>query len=130
MPETPKKPRISLVSPETGGIPPPRALGEHGVRLWGRVQAEYGITDSGGVELLVQICGAVDRIAALGAAIERDGAVVYGRGGAPKTHPAVKDELAARAFVARGLQRLGITVENVQSVGRPTNFASWIPPGR
>jgi hypothetical protein len=36
-----------------------------------------------------------------------------------KAHPALRDELAARAFIVRTLERLGITIEAVKRVGRP-----------
>ena len=41
--------------------------------LWDEVQREYGVTDRGGIELLAQACGALDRAEALGEAIARDG---------------------------------------------------------
>jgi hypothetical protein len=93
--------------------------------LWDDVQAAYGITDRGGIEILAQVCGAVDVIEALGEGIARDGAIVYGRSG-PKAHPAVKDQTALRALVCRGLERLGLNVEAVKpGPGRPSSFASW-----
>jgi hypothetical protein len=44
--------------------------------------------------------------------------VVPGRFGA-KAHPAIAAELAARSFVAKMLQKLGITLEPVKPIGRP-----------
>jgi hypothetical protein len=80
---------------------------------------EYGISDSGGIELLFQCCRACDRAEELRLAIDRDGAVVQTRTG-PKDHPALRHELANRAFVARSLQRLGLNLEPVRtSKGRP-----------
>src|SRR5262249_52316696 len=55
----------------------------------------------GGLQLLGEACAARDRAESLAEAIARDGAVVYSRAGVPKSHPAVKDELAARALVIR-----------------------------
>jgi len=86
MPRTPAQPALSIVSPETTGGSPPRDLGQHGRELWDAVQREYGIADRGGIELRE--------------AIARDGAIVYGRAG-PKAHPAVNDQLGARAFLVR-----------------------------
>jgi hypothetical protein len=129
MARTTEKPPLTLVESDASVIPPPRPLGEHGARLWHRIQAEYGITDAGGVELLAQISAAVDRVEDLAAAIARDGAVVHTRAG-PKTHPALRDELSTRAFIARSLQRLGVTVEDVKPVGRPPSSSGWIPPER
>jgi hypothetical protein len=61
-----------------------------GRELWDAVQREYAVDDRGGIELLTQACGALDLVEALGEAIARDGAIVYGRTG-PKAHPAIKD---------------------------------------
>jgi hypothetical protein len=115
-----KKPDLTIVSAETTSNSPPRKLGPHGMGLWNRVVGAYRIEDVGGVELLAQACAGEDRAEMLAEAVERDGAVVYSRTGVPKTHPAIKDELAARAFVVRTLDRLGINYEAVQaSPGRP-----------
>ena len=85
-----------------------------------------GIIDRGGVELLAQACQAADRAEALAEAIARDGSVVYSRSGVPKSHPAIKDELANRAFVVRTLERLGLNVEAVKpGPGRPPSALGW-----
>jgi hypothetical protein len=101
------------------------------VASFGMRQREYGVADRGGIELLAQACGALDLVEALGEAITRDGAIVYGRTG-PKAHPAVKDQIAARAFLVRTLERLGITNENNKpGPGRPPSAAlGWAPGGR
>jgi hypothetical protein len=126
MPRREDKPNLTLIEPGSPEVPkPPRKLGRHGLALWNRVQSEYAITDSGGVELLAQAAAAAERAELLAEAVERDGAVVYGRSGAPRSHPSVKDELACRAFVARTLERLGITSENTKAVGRPGHVISW-----
>jgi hypothetical protein len=131
MPKTPAQPALSVVSPEKSGGSPPRDLGLHGRELWDAVPREYGVADRGGIELLAQACGALDLVEALGEAITRDGAIVYGRAG-PKVHPAVKDQIAARAFLVRTLERLGITSENIKpGPGRPPSAAlGWTPGGR
>jgi hypothetical protein len=117
MPKTPAQ-ALSIVSPEMTGGSPPRDLGQHGRKLWDEIQAAYGITDRGGVELLAQACAALDRAEAMAAAITTDGPVIYTRTGVPRSHPAVKDELACRAFVVRTLERLGLNVESVRPVGK------------
>jgi hypothetical protein len=125
MAKTPGRPPFSVVSPETNVGSPPRDLGKHGRALWDAVQREYAITDRGGIEILAQVCGAVDVIESLGEAIERDGAIVYGRTG-PKTHPGIKDQTALRALVCRGLERLGLNVETLKpGPGRPTASVGW-----
>ena len=68
--------------------------------------------------MLQQICEAADRVQELAAIIARDGPVVGTKHG-PKDHPLLKHELAARSFVVRSLQRLGLDVEPVKAIGRP-----------
>jgi hypothetical protein len=123
---TKTQPALTIVSPETTGRSPPRDLGQHGRKLWDEVQAAYGISDRGGIELLAQCCAACDRAEALAEAIVRDGPVVYSRTGVPRSHPAAKDELACRAFVVRTLERLGLNVEAVKpGPGRPPSAFGW-----
>lgn len=95
--------------------------------LWNSIMREYAITDRGGLELLAQACATVDRVEALREAIDRDGEVVATRTG-PKAHPALRDEIAARSFVVRTLERLGLNVETVKpGPGRPTRPPGWSP---
>jgi hypothetical protein len=124
MGKIPKKPALTVVGSAATVPAPPRPLKAAGMSLWNRVQGEFQIVDSGGVEVLAQACGALDLVEALGEAIERDGPVIHTRAG-PKSHPAIRDQLAARALCARLLARLGITSENIQAPGRPASFASW-----
>jgi hypothetical protein len=106
---------------------PPRHLGNAGLALWQRVQSEYSIRDAGGVELLCLACQALDRAEALSNAIAVDGMTLRIRGGI-RAHPALRDELANRAFVTRTLAKLGITSEPIQPPGRPGSAFGWIPP--
>jgi hypothetical protein len=99
-------------------IPPPRKLGSAGLALWNSVQAEFRIEDCGGIELLAQACAAADRAEALAARIDEDGETIHTKLGL-KAHPALRDELAARSFIVRTLQRLGITDEVIKPIGRP-----------
>jgi P27 family predicted phage terminase small subunit len=119
MPRNPPQPPLSIITPATTGIQPPRQLGRHGKQFWERVQAEYAITDAGGIELLMQACGAIDRAESLAEIIAREGEVIRTRTGTIKSHPAVRDELTARALVMKAIARLGIDVEPVKSPGRP-----------
>jgi hypothetical protein len=36
-----------------------------------------------------------------------------------RVHPAAREELAARAFVVRTLEKLGVTTEAIKAPGRP-----------
>jgi len=126
MAKAPAHPALSIASPDATGGSPPRELGQHGRQLWDALQREYGIADRGGIELLAQACGAIDVIETLGEAIARDGAVIYGRAG-PKTHPAVKEQIAARAFLVRTLEKLGVTSETIKpGPGRPPSAIGWM----
>ena len=107
---------LKLVKTESGG--PPRPLGKHGLALWRVVQAEYAVTDVGGVETLCHACQALDRAEEFAALIARDGAMLRTKTGV-REHPLIKHELASRAFVVRTLQRLGLDVEALKPVGRP-----------
>ena len=97
----------------------PRTLGAPGLSLWNRIMSEYRIEDCGGLEILTQACQALDRAEGLRGEIERDGEVLR-LGDTIKDHPALKHELANRAFIVRTLVRLGLNFEPVRAaVGRP-----------
>jgi hypothetical protein len=123
-----KKPRLTLVGDQTKtaatSLPPPTTLKDTGAKLWKTVMSEYAIQDSGGLEILRQLCQAADRAAECADAIARDGAVVRTKTG-PKEHPLLKIELAARSFVVRSLGRLNLDVEPLKAVGRPGSFPGW-----
>ena len=97
---------------------PPRRLGPHGSALWVSIHSEYNICDAGGVAMLALIAEEQDRAESCRARIDKDGEIIETPSG-PREHPLLKRELAARAFVVRGLQRLGLDVEPVGRVGRP-----------
>ena len=122
------KQTLKLVKPPTTKwLSPLRPLGKHGQSLWDRVMNDYEISDSGGLEMLMQACTALDRAEALRVEIDRDGEVIRTRG-MVKDHPALKHELASRAFVVRTLSRLGLNFEAIRpSVGRPS-AAGWEEP--
>jgi hypothetical protein len=115
-----RKPPLKIV-PESPPHPtdPPRQLGDHGRQFWRLVTSEYDIVDSGGREILMQCCAALDRAEALRSQIDADGEVLRVKGGV-KSHPALRDELACRAFITRSIARLGLDVEPIRAgAGRP-----------
>ena len=74
-----KKPRLTLVDPQQTTVvllAPPANLKQTGRNLWQSVMSEYDIRDSGGQQMLQQICEAADRVHEFGAVISRDGPVV------------------------------------------------------
>jgi hypothetical protein len=121
------KPPLTLVGPGSTAPTPPRTLGPHGLSLWTRVQSEYHIVDCGGVELLCLACQALDRAESLSEAVAEDGQTIRTRSGI-RAHPALRDELANRAFITRTLAKLGIATEPVKPPGRPSSGLGWIPP--
>jgi len=121
---TDRKPTLSIVKPGATGSKPPRKLGKVGRSLWDTIQAEYQIADTGGAEMLMQICGASDRLDAIGARIAADGEVIKTRTGL-RAHPLLREETALRAYISRTIERLGLNVEAVKSVGRPASPLGW-----
>ena len=121
------KPSLKLIGSDgaSTGTQPPRDIGPYGRKLWDQVMREYAIEDAGGIEMLAQACQALDRAEALREEIDQDGAVIRVRG-TIRDHPALKHELANRAFVVRTLSRLGLNFEPVRpSVGRPGLKVGW-----
>lgn len=115
-----RKPALKIVKTARTTNHPPRTLGKVGLGLWTRITNEYDVNDAAGKELLALGCEALDRAEACRAAIDRDGEVQRGGNGFSKEHPALRPELASRAFVAKMLLRLGLDVEPLRSgPGRP-----------
>jgi hypothetical protein len=127
-PLSPSQPALSLVGSAANVPPPPRPLAPAGMSLWSRIQGEFAILDSGGVELLCLACQALDRAESLSTAIAEDGQTIRTRTGV-RAHPALRDELANRALCARLLGKLGITTEPIKPPGRPAAGFGWMPPG-
>jgi hypothetical protein len=113
-----------LASPRSRSSPPSNRRSPRRVHLAPMAQR----SGRGGLELLVQACATVDRVKALREAIDRDGEVVATRTG-PKAHPALRDELAGRAFIVKTLERLGLNIETIKpGPGRPPKPLGRIPP--
>jgi hypothetical protein len=104
-----RAPPLTVIDPTSTAIAPPRSLGKHGRNLWDTMLNAYRIDDVGGRELLALACAALDRVESLSEQIRADGEVFRDGVGRPKAHPALRDELAGRAFIARTLERLGVT---------------------
>ena len=121
-----KQPQLSVASPLESIPAPPIKFGNAGLNLWNRIQREYGISDAGGVELLCQICSAADTVELLSEQIAVDGTVIQTRTG-PRAHPAIRDQLNHRSFITRTMSKLGLNVEPVKTMGRPSTPTGWQP---
>jgi hypothetical protein len=78
--------------------------------------------------LLTQCCEALDMVQDYRVQIERDGAVIRSKGGVVKDHPLLRHEMAARAFIARCIARLGLDVEALRAgPGRPGGGIGYVP---
>jgi hypothetical protein len=117
------KPQLNVVGDNRFG--PPRALGPSGMAMWTSISAEYLIDDEAARQLLWLACDAEDRRSQLATSIARDGAVVPGRYG-PRTHPAVREELACRSFIAKAIERMGLNLESVRAPGRPASGGTGV----
>ena len=129
MAKTPQKPPLSLVGGQISGeietfSTPLRPLGSHGQRLWSLTQSEYGISDIGGREMLTQICELLDRAEELRESINRDGAVLYTKGG-PRLHPCCHEETALRVAIGKMIERLGLNLEPLRTQGGQSRAVVW-----
>ncbi len=116
------KPKLTVVAPlpARDQVVPPRALGEHGLRLWRSIVGDYEFSDPGSVEVLCQACAALDRAEACAAQIAEDGQMLRTKTGM-RSHPLLRDELANRAFAVRALGKLGLDLEPLHpGPGRPS----------
>jgi hypothetical protein len=118
----PRNPSLSLVQPPATSpqlvATPPRPLGLHGTKLWESIHREYAIHDAGGVEMLASACASLDRAEQLRECIDAEGPLIRIKGGL-RDNPLLKHELAARAFVVRTIQKLGLNFEPLLTPGRP-----------
>jgi hypothetical protein len=121
-----KNSKLRLVHAPANGIAPPRKLNADGLALWKRILNDYNVDDTGARELLCLACESLDRASALRDAIDKEGEFIQTRYGGLKEHPGLKPELAARAFCAKMLCRLGLHVEPLRSTpGRPGSGLGW-----
>jgi hypothetical protein len=86
---------------------------------WHDIHSEYDIGDRAGLIILYNACAALDRAEALAEAIKKDGPMIYTKNGGVQVNSGIKLKIAARSFVTRSLQRLGLNFEPVRGPGRP-----------
>jgi hypothetical protein len=90
---------------------------------------EYAISDAGGREILYQACAAVDLAEMLADVIAAEGPMLQTKT-TRRTHPATRELIQVRALIARLIDQLGLNIEVVKPVGRPTRPFGWMPDSR
>jgi hypothetical protein len=118
----PKKPQLSVVNLVRTVPAPPPELGEYGRSLWTAVLQQYDIVDAGGLETLRQACCASDRAESCRKIIAEDGEMLRTKTGV-RSHPLLRDELQNRSLTLKAIQRLGLDLEPIKSIGRPPGVA-------
>jgi hypothetical protein len=114
-------PQLTVIGsrPEPTCPAPPAHLGEAGRGLWSSIQADYKITDPGGLALLQQACEALDRIASVRVQIDQQGELLVIKG-VPRVNPLCAVERDQRAALARCIRYLNLDIEPLRDrVGRP-----------
>ena len=108
-------------------LQPPASLGKAGAELWGSINRDYIIDDSGGREMLLRICEAADTLSVMDAEIERDGPTIRTASGLRREHPLLKHQLATRSFIVRSLLWLNLDVVAPRSeLGLSIGVQIWL----
>jgi hypothetical protein len=102
-----KNPQLTIIETDATGTSTSRKAPSRGARLKATIAADYEIDDSAHIELLEQVCAAVDRLDDVTARISADGVMVRGQRGL-RPHPLLQIEAKLRGFVCRSLAKLGL----------------------
>lgn len=102
---------------------PPKTASRAAKRLWTSLQAEYGIDDPAGLDLLADLVMFFDRREQAREIIRAEGITVIDRFRQKQIHPAVKIERDSSAAMTRILRQLNLDIE-------PTRPTPGRPPGR
>lgn len=98
----------------------PKGLTPESRRLWSGLQAEYQITDEGGLAILTTAIEAHQRMRAAQAQVEKDGLATTDRFGQTRAHPLLAVERDCRTQFYAGLRALNLDVEPLRDrPGRP-----------
>ena len=91
-------------------------------QLWDMVLEAHDVDDVASRDAVWLACEQLDRAEALAREIKKDGCVLRSKTSSMvRDHPAIKHELACRAFVCKQLRELGLTRADVRrGSGRPT----------
>jgi len=97
----------------------PSKLSKEAQRWWRKIVDEYGISDSGGLLILLNLLEAFDRMRSAQAILEDEGTVIVDRFNQRKAHPLCAVERDARSQVFSGLKMLSLDLEPLRDLGRP-----------
>jgi P27 family predicted phage terminase small subunit len=105
----------------TSTAPPaaPKGLGRRGRRFWRTVQAAY-VLDPAETEVLVEVCRLLDRSEQLQELLDRDGLEVTGSTGQTRVHPALGQQRALQALLAKLLAQLDLPDDDGAGLASPT----------
>lgn len=99
---------------------PPEHLSEDAKTLWVLLTTEYGISDAGGLAVLVSGLEARDRAELARVQIAEEGMTIIDRFGIRKPHPLLPAERDARAQWLAALKQLNLDLEPLRDgPGRP-----------
>lgn len=116
-----KSKRTSAPQPAADpGKTPPALLSDSAKALWHSLTDEYDFGDVLGRVMLGEALQAWDRSRAASELIARDGAVITAADGTPRRHPACGIERDSRAQAIKIFRELGLNLEPVNPVGRPS----------
>jgi phage terminase small subunit len=97
---------------------PPSHLSKESKSYFGKIVADYDLTDSE-IIILERICSALDRETQAREGLKRHGSLTTtDRWGGEKPHPLVSIERAARTSVLAGIKALGIDKEPPSDLDR------------
>ena len=99
----------------------PAGLARRGRQFWTKTVAVYSLSDAE-LELLVEVCRALDQCEDLQAAIATEGITVAGSKGQSRVHPAVAELRQVRLAVGRLIAQLALPDEEGESVPSPTTL--------
>ena len=111
--------------------PAPKGLSKRGGAFWRRSLADYELSGPE-LELLVEVCRALDECEALAAVVERDGTTTAGSRGQVVVHPALGELRQTRLMLGRLLAQLDMPDEagaalpsSLQARGRQAASKRW-----
>ena len=97
----------------------PKGFSNKAKKIFREIITEYGITDSGGLEILITGLKARDRGAEVAEKIKKQGVSFRDRFGQLRANPLLSVERDRRAQWLNALKALNLDLEPVRDIGRP-----------